>query len=119
MQFGSCVRQGVLLKMTEEATSAPQTWTPNQWADFWRYSIGVNVLPAISKDKKPSVNWIGWQNKPIPEDIHNRCKEQGAFSSGIAIVLGKVWHREDKKGLYFIHIDLDKKASIDEFCIGN
>ena len=29
---------------------------------------------------------------------------EGKFSKGIAIVPGKVWHREDKKDLYFTFI---------------
>jgi hypothetical protein len=67
--------------MTEEVT-AP-TWTLDQWADFWRYSIGVNVLPAISKDKKPSVNWIGWQNKPILKIFTTDGRNKVHFQQGL------------------------------------
>jgi hypothetical protein len=43
--------------MTEEAS----TWTPNQWADFWRYQIGVNVMPTNTKDKKP-LKGLSWES---------------------------------------------------------
>jgi hypothetical protein len=103
--------------MTEEAT-AP-TWTPDKWADFWRYSIGVNVLPADSKTKRPVVTWLEWQNKPLPEEMHNQWKEKGAFSEGIAIIPGKVWHNKEKQGLYFIFLDADKEEAITELCTKN
>jgi hypothetical protein len=27
----------------------------NGWADFWRYKIGINVIPAKTRDKKPLI----------------------------------------------------------------
>src|SRR5918995_7004622 len=88
----------------------------NESADFWRYDIGVNVIPANTVDKKPMVSWIEWQDKPIPEELHNRWKEERAFSDGIAIVPGKVWHSKeaDKRTLYLIFIDADKRIAIEE-----
>jgi hypothetical protein len=79
----------------------------NGSADFWRYHIGVNVIPADTKNKVTYQRWSEWQDKAIPEELHNRWKAENAFSKGIAIIPGKVWHREDKKGLYFIFIDAD------------
>jgi hypothetical protein len=67
--------------MTEEEAPPPpaaaSTWTSNQWADYWRYQIGVNALPANTKDKKPlkGLGWEQWQNNPIPEELHNRWKD--------------------------------------------
>jgi hypothetical protein len=37
--------------------------TPNEWADFWRYQISRNVLPADSKEKQPKVTWKKWQTE--------------------------------------------------------
>jgi hypothetical protein len=91
----------------------------NKWVDFWRYQIGVNVVPAISRDKKPSVYWKEWQDKSIPEETHNRWKEQDSFSEGIAIIPGKVWHNEEKHGLYLIFLDADKVEAITELCTRN
>jgi Bifunctional DNA primase/polymerase, N-terminal len=93
-----------------------QTYSMNESADFWRYDIGVNVLPADTKNKKPLVPWYEWQDKPIPEQLHNQWKEQGAFSQGIAIIPGKVWHNENKKDLYFVFIDADIQKAIDDLC---
>jgi hypothetical protein len=85
-------------------------------ADFWRYDIGVNVLPADTKNKKPLVSWSEWQDKPIPEQLHNQWKEQDALVQGIAIIPGKIWHNEHRKYLYFIFIDTDTQTAIDELC---
>lgn len=93
-----------------------KTYSINESADFWRYDIGVNVLPADTKNKKPLITWYEWQDKPIPEQLHNAWKDKGAFSQGIAIIPGKVWHNEDKKDLYFIFIDADTQKAIDELC---
>lgn len=29
----------------------------NDWADYWRYIIGVNVVPADSRTKQASIPW--------------------------------------------------------------
>lgn len=91
----------------------------NAWADFWRYEIGVNVIPAQTKLKRISVKWASYQNAPIPEWQHNTWKNNGTFIDGMAIIAGKVWHRSDKVGQYFILIDLDKQKTIQEFCTIN
>jgi len=90
----------------------------NESADLWRYDIGVNVIPADTVNKRPTVSWIEWQDKPIPEELHNKWKEERAFSDGIAIVPGKVWHSkiEDKNTLYLIFIDADKAIALEELC---
>ena len=44
---------------------------------------------------------------------------KGDFEKGMAIVVGRVWHREDKKGLFFVCIDLDKRKAIEEVCTRN
>ena len=96
--------------------ASSQTFSINESADFWRYDIGVNVIPADTVNKKPLVTWYEWQDKPIPEQLHNEWKDKGAFSQGIAIIPGKVWHNENKKELYFIFIDADTQKAIDELC---
>jgi hypothetical protein len=86
----------------------------NEWSDFWRYQVGVNALPT--KGKRPLVQWKKWQNKPIPEHVHNQWKKDGAFSDGISIIPGKVWHNKEKQGLYLIFLDADKQYAITELC---
>jgi hypothetical protein len=93
--------------------------TINESADFWRYDIGVNIIPADTVNKRPIVCWSEWQDKPIPEELHNRWKAEGAFSKGIAIIPGKVWHREGKKNLFFTFINADKQKAINELCTTN
>lgn len=46
----------------------------NQWTDYWYYKIGVNVIPANTKEKITYENWISWQDKPVPEELHNSEK---------------------------------------------
>ena len=41
----------------------------NDAVDFWRYDIGVNVIPADTANKRPLVSWSEWQDKPIPEEV--------------------------------------------------
>lgn len=90
----------------------------NEWADFWRYRIGVNVIPAITKYKKPKAGifWTEWQTKPISEQQHEEWKNRGMFNDGMAIIVGKVWHREDRVGYYLSAIDCDNMPAIRLFC---
>src|SRR5215204_5412523 len=88
--------------------------TINEWSDFWRYQVGVNVIPANTQQKKPSALWKQFQNNPISEEQHQQWKQQNAFRDGLAIVIGKVWHRPDRNNLYLTFIDFDKQRGIDE-----
>jgi len=109
------------MTMTDTNNLAPPSndYDYDGWADFWRHKIGVNVIPADTQKKVTYESWSEWQNKPIPEELHNEWKTQKAFSNGIAIIPGKVWHRADKIGLYFTFIDLDTKYAIGEICTLN
>jgi hypothetical protein len=83
----------------------------NGWADYWRYRIGVNVIPADSRNKRPLVTWTEWQTSPIPQSLHDVWKSNNMFSEGLAIVLGKVWHRPDRTGYYLFAIDTDNQIA--------
>jgi hypothetical protein len=109
------------MTMTDTNNLAPPSndYDYDGWADFWRHKIGVNVIPADTQKKVTYESWSEWQDKPIPEELHNEWKTQKAFSNGIAIIPGKVWHRADKIGLYFTFIDLDTKYAIGEICTLN
>jgi hypothetical protein len=89
----------------------------NEWADFWRYQIGVNVIPANTREKRTWIPWSKYQDDPIPEEQHEQWKEGNSFKDGMAIIPGKVWHNMAKKRLYLIFVDLDNQKAIDEFCI--
>ena len=96
-----------------------ETRTIDESVDYWRYDVGVNVIPSDTKNKKPLVAWSEWQDNLIPEEVYKKWKAEGAFSKGIAIIPGEVWHRDDKKGLYFIFIDADSKMAINELLTRN
>jgi hypothetical protein len=58
----------------------------NDWADFWYSEIGVNVIPANTKDKKTFENWIKWQDQSIPDQVHEEYKKNADYYNGIAIL---------------------------------
>lgn len=84
------------------------------WADFWRHCIGINVIPVDSRKKKPLVRWKPWQDKPVSEAQFDEWKSKGLFTNGLAFIPGRVWHREDKKQLFFVSIDADTSVAIEE-----
>jgi|APSaa5957512535_1039671.scaffolds.fasta_scaffold14543_5 putative DNA primase/helicase len=92
-----------------------QEMSPNQWADFWYYNNGVNVIPAHNLTKKPKVAWKEWQTVPIPEELFKEWKEKGMFKQGIAIVCGQVF-RGENKGLWINAIDCDNAAGTKAMC---
>ncbi len=90
----------------------------NEWADFWRYEIGMNVIPANSINKKTWVSWKedkrgNWQIEPIPQYIHDEWKKTFAFKDGLAVICGRVHHNPERKGLYLCAIDADNKKAIE------
>jgi hypothetical protein len=89
----------------------------NEWADFWRYQRGLNIIPT--KNKKPLVQWVQYQDTPISEEKYREWKQQGLFRNGLAIIPGMVWHNEESKSLYYISIDADNQSAIDELCTRN
>lgn len=58
----------------------------NQWAKKYRDEYGWNVLPALTKKKKPNLkSWTEWQNKFTDETLFNSWKFDNIF-----LVLGKI-----------------------------
>lgn len=88
----------------------------NTWADYWRYYLGVNVIPVISNtdDPRPIVKWKEFQNIAIPEEVHTQWKNDGLFNTGNAVIAGKVWHRPDLAGYYFFGTDSDNRIATQE-----
>lgn len=91
----------------------------NAWADYWRYYIGTNVIPSIGKMKRPIEKWEIYQDKPIPEEAYNGWKSKGRFNEGMAIMMGKIWHRKDLDGYYIAGIDADNLIAIKELLTRN
>ncbi|HET9806775.1 MAG TPA: bifunctional DNA primase/polymerase, partial [Nitrososphaeraceae archaeon] len=86
-----------------------------QWADFWHYEIGPNVIPANTKEKNTFVGWSEYQEKSISDEVHESRKQSGYYNNGLAIMTGKLW-RGPYAGKYLVAIDLDNKKAIEDFC---
>ncbi|HJT47205.1 MAG TPA: phage/plasmid primase, P4 family [Nitrososphaeraceae archaeon] len=102
-----------------DSNQMPPLDSYNDWADHWRYKIGLNVLPADSMYKKIYEKWSYYQINAVQEWQHEQWKSQNKFSKGMAIMPGKVWHRQDRAGYYFTAIDADKIDAINELCTIN
>ena len=102
------------MKLTSKTSSSERSI--NDWADLWRYGIGVNVIPADTRNKRPKVDWKQYQNARILEQQHEKWKQQNDFDGGMAIIPGKLWHNTAKKDLFLICVDLDNEKAINEFC---
>ena len=112
---GRSARHGAASKLTT-ILQIPPLDDYNGWADFWRNSIGVNVIPADTKNKKTRVDWGEYQENPIPTELHDEWKSQHEFSYGMAVILGRIWHRQDRIGFYLIGVDVDNLRAIEEIC---
>ncbi len=93
--------------------------TSNDFADYWRNSIGVNVIPANTSTKKPKVSWKQWQTDSIPEDLHKEWKSKNLFNDGMAIICGQVFHNDSKKDWWLNGIDCDNLLGLNEFCVND
>jgi hypothetical protein len=83
--------------------------------DFWFYTVGVNVCPCNTRDKRTSNNWKAKQDTAMSPEEYEESKKAGEFIKGAAVVTGKVW-RGDYVGYYLNGIDLDNHKAIDEIC---
>ncbi len=86
----------------------------NTWADYWRYIIGVNVIPADGVNKRTYEQWKPFQHNPISEQQHEEWKANNEFRNGIAIIPGKVWHNPARTHLYLFALDIDNELGIKE-----
>ena len=82
--------------------------------NFWFYTIGVNVIPAVSTNKIPKVKWSDWQYKPIPDEVYEDWKKSGDFNDGCAIIAGMIWRGEYKEK-FLACIDIDNALGIKVF----
>jgi hypothetical protein len=81
--------------------------------------IGVNVIPADTRNKITNSSWKQYQNSPIPDWQHEQWIKDSAFTKGMAVILGRTWHRKDKMVQYPICLDVDKRKAIEELCTRN
>jgi len=73
--------------------------TLEQWVNFWRYKIGLNVIPCFPKSKVAAIEWKEYQNKKYEDKI--------LLGYNLAIVCGKVSNR-------LVVIDIDSPEIFDE-----
>ena len=97
---------------------SPQSTILNDWSDYWYYEIGINIIPANTREKTTFVSWSEYQDKPIPKEVHISWKENGHYNQGIALIPGPIW-RGPFEGKYLVAIDLDNNKAIEEFCRNN
>lgn len=90
--------------------------TLNDWADFWRFKCGLNVIPADTKNKRVYEKWSVWQNEGVNEGQHQAWKERSSFDNGMAIMAGNIWHKEELKDYSLCFIDLDNQKAVQEVC---
>jgi hypothetical protein len=107
------------LTTTADYSAIDSSSSNNEWADFWRYHVGVNVIPANSKEKVPIVAWKEFQSNPVPEEIHNQWKEDRLFDQGMAVILGRIWHKSDMRDYSLVGIDCDNQKAIQELLTRN
>jgi len=77
----------------------------------------MNVIPADTRNKTTNFPWGQWQEKAIPQEIHDYWKRTNTFGGGLAVILGKAWHRHSE--LYLWGIDADNQSAIDAICRRN
>jgi hypothetical protein len=95
--------------------------TPNEGAIYWRRFIGVETLPANSREKKPSSFWKRYQDPATPatdEEFQNWL-DNDKFGDGVCILTGRVRHRPDRRNLFYVKIDGDRAAGIKELLTRN
>ncbi|MDN5845290.1 MAG: bifunctional DNA primase/polymerase [Candidatus Nitrosocosmicus sp.] len=81
--------------------------------DFWVFEIGVNAIPADTRNKRTYEEWSQWQDQPVAGETFEEWKRQRKFEKGCAVITGKIW-RGKYKGKYLCAIDLDNKEGIKE-----
>lgn len=88
----------------------------NQWADYWRNKVGVNVIPNDSVNKKPRVEWGKWHSEPVPQQLHDEWKSSGMFELGMALAVGRAWHlnngNNESNKLFLVAIDCDNMNAV-------
>jgi hypothetical protein len=83
--------------------------------NHWYETVGANVIPADTVNKKTWIGWGQYQDQPITEGQMEVWHKQKLFDSGVAVIAGKLW-RGPNAGKYLIFIDCDNKKAIEEIC---
>jgi P4 family phage/plasmid primase-like protien len=87
----------------------------NQSADYLYYDIGVNPIPADTKNKRINVSWGQHHNTSVSVELHTSRKEKGEYDNGLAVMTGRI-NKGKNEGKYLIGIDCDNKKAKEEIC---
>src|SRR5215207_4176134 len=94
--------------------------TLNDGARYWREFIGVETLPAVSKEKRPDLpSWKKYQIESASDEEFQSWLDNDKFKNGVCILPGKIRHRKDRSDLYFVVIDGDESHGIKELLTRN
>lgn len=103
--------------MTSEAgqnqpTEAEEEWTNKQWADFYYYIGGLNIIPAdaIAKSPLKGIFWSDYRDKSIQQESHEHWKRTGAYKNGFGRIMGRVW-RGSYQGWHVTGIDKNNRIA--------
>lgn len=80
--------------------------------DFWYHEIGVNLIPADTRNKRTFEEWSQWQYQSIPIETFEEWKRNYKFEKGCAVITGKIW-RGKYAEKYLCCIDIDNKSGLD------
>ncbi len=58
--------------------------------NFWFYSIGVNIIPFNSLNKKPLINWKECRDVLFPIKVYEKWKQDCLFEKNCAAITGKI-----------------------------
>lgn len=79
----------------------------NEYAKYWYYTVGVNVIPCVSNKRRTYLMEYGkYYSKEMDEKTFKHLLDIGIFHNGIAALCGPIY-RGTHKGKFFNLIDYD------------
>jgi hypothetical protein len=83
--------------------------------DHWFYVLGVNLIPAITRNKNyhKDLTYKQWLTEEQSKEDYERLKTEGMYDDGVALVPYKIW-RGQHSGKYLLFIDCDNQLAIRE-----
>jgi len=100
---------GVVYKLT---TLEGNDMDMNKPADWLYYTGFIDIIS--SNGKIPTDKYKRWLDEGVPLEIHEHHKRNHDYEHGIMALTGRM--RRYLGEVYFVGIDLDNSAAIEEFC---
>jgi hypothetical protein len=88
-----------------------------QTLDHWFYVMGVNLIPAITRNKNyhKDLTYKHWLTEEQSPETYEKLKSEGMYDDGVAIVPYMIW-RGEYSSKYLLFIDCDNVLAIKELC---